>query len=277
MMSPEFIINVNEADFEYEVLAYSQNVPVVVDFWAEWCRPCKALGTQLEALTREAHGSFRLARVNVDENPNLAMRYSVRSIPTVKAFSSGEVVSEFVGAIPEQRLREFLEKIMPPSPATLGIEKGISLLADEQWGEAEQQFRDVLDQSLDNPAALLGLARALLAQGKTHEGLGMLSSFPASKYFANAENLLPLARALNELPHHVAGEEDDENAAAYWNAVRLVSRGRIPAAIDGLLDLLRQDRHSQPTRVLLLSLFELLGDENPLTRPYRSELGSILF
>ncbi len=276
-MSPEFIINVTEADFEYEVLAYSQNVPVVVDFWAEWCRPCKALGAQLEALAREAHGSFRLARVNVDENPNLAAHYSVRSIPTVKAFSSGEVVSEFVGALPEERIREFVENIMPPSPATLGIEKGMSLLADEEWVEAEDIFNEVLEQSPDNPAALLGLARALLAQGKTRDSLGILNTFPASKYYPHAEALLPLAGALKDLPHHPAGEEDDENAAAYWNAVRLASRGMVPAAIDGLLDLLRQDRRYQAARVLALSLFELLGEENPLTRPYRNELGSILF
>jgi putative thioredoxin len=95
MMSPEFIIDVTEADFEYEVIAFSQNTPVVVDFWAEWCRPCKDLAVILEKLAHEAQGVFRLARVNVDQNPNLALRFAVRSIPNVKAFSGGEVVAEF--------------------------------------------------------------------------------------------------------------------------------------------------------------------------------------
>ncbi len=97
MTPSEFIVDVSESNFEYEVLSYSQNLPVVVDFWAEWCQPCKRLGPLLEQLTEEARGNFRLARVDVDANPNLALRYSVRSIPTVKAFSQGQVVLHLPG------------------------------------------------------------------------------------------------------------------------------------------------------------------------------------
>ncbi len=103
-MTSEFIISVTESSFEYDVIAYSQNKPVVVDFWADWCKPCKTLSPLLEKMAEEAQGEFRLALVDVDANPNLALRFSVHSIPTVMAFSQGKKVSDFTGLIPEPRI-----------------------------------------------------------------------------------------------------------------------------------------------------------------------------
>jgi putative thioredoxin len=281
MMSPDYIVDVSEADFEYEVLAYSQNVPVVVDFWAAWCRPCRDLGALLVRLADEAQGRFRLARVNVDENPNLALRYGVRSLPTVKAFVNGQVVAEFVGAIPEPRLREFLERLQPPSPTALKLEKAESLLTEGEWAEAEKLFREVLDEEGEDPRALLGLVKALLAQGKGYEGLAILEAFPPSRQYAQAMLLKPYAQALVDLRQHwgLKDDEEDELAAAYWNAIRLASRGNILAALDGLLDVLRQDKRyrEDQARQVVLSLLEILGEENPLTRQYRNELALILF
>ena len=125
---PDHIINVTELNFEYEVLSFSQNKSVVVDFWATWCKPCRILGPLLEKLALESQGAFRLARVDVDENPNLAMQYRIHSIPTVKAFSGREIVGEFVDAQPEERVREFLRKILPPNRMNLALEKAESLL-----------------------------------------------------------------------------------------------------------------------------------------------------
>lgn len=276
-MTPDNIIDVTEADFEYEVIEYSQNTPVVVDFWATWCQPCKVLAPMLEKLIKETAGAIRLARVNVDENPNLAIRFGVRSIPAVKAFSGGQIVAEFSGVQPESRLREFISRIQPPSPAGLALEHALSLLSQEQWAEAEPILRMVLEQMPGNPQALLGLARALLAQGKAHEAHNILSAFPASREFSNAQTLLPLAEAMENLPNHRPGDEPDEQSAAYWNAIRLAARGRIPLALDGLLDLLRQDRRNDNVRLTILSLLEVLGDDNAQTRSYRRELASILF
>lgn len=280
MMSPDYIVDVSEADFEYEVLAYSQNVPVVVDFWAEWCRPCRDLKILLMRLADEAQGRFRLARVNVDENPNLALRYGVRSLPTVKAFVNGQVVAEFVGLIPETRLREFLERLQPPSPTALKLEKAESLLVEGEWAAAEDLFREVLEEDGEDPRALLGLAKALLAQGKGYEGLAILEAFPSSRQYAQAMLLKPYAQALVELrQRREIEDESDELAAAYWNAIRLASRGNLLAALDGLLDILRQDKRyrEDQARQVVLSLLEILGEENPLTRQYRNELALILF
>jgi putative thioredoxin len=277
-MAVENIINVSESDFDYEVLKYSQNVPVVVDFWASWCRPCKVLSPMLERLAQEADGAFRLAKVDTDENPNLAILYNVRSLPTIKAFSNSQVVTEFVGLQPEERLREFISKITPPGPATLALEKAEALLSSQQWGEAETLFRQILEPNPSQPASLLGLSKTLLAQNRIQEALQILKDFPASRQFNQAQVLLPLANALDDQARHRL-PDDNELDAAFANAVRLAGRGNTLAALDGLLDILRRDKlyRQGKARQVILSIIEIMGDENPDTRQYRAELANILF
>ncbi len=276
-MANDFIKEVSEADFEYEVISYSLNTPVVVDFWADWCRPCKPLTMLLERVAHESQGGFRLALVDSDKNPNLAIRFNVRSLPTVKVFSGGAVVAEFVGAQPESRVREFLAQIQPPSPAALMIEKGVSLAANEDWQGAEQVFRDALDLGPDSPEGLLGLARSLLAQGKSHEALSILTSFPASRQYNQAQTLMPLGMEMENL-RRISFEVDlDDRQAAYWNSIRLASRARVTQALDGLMDLLRTEKQDQAARKMALALLELLGNDNSSTREYRKELSAILF
>lgn len=277
MMASDFIINVSEDDFEYNVLAYSQQVPVIVDFWADWCIPCRTLGPMLEKLANEGQGSFRLAKVDVDANQKLAMQYNVYSIPSVKAFRDGKVISEFVGVVPEQRLREFVRSLAP-SELDLALEKGQSMLKLEQWHSAEQTFRQVLGKDPDQPAGLLGLAKSLLLQGESIEATGILERFPASREFNAAQTLLPLAEAM-ERAENGDPWTDDPLDAAFNRAIRLISRGNLPAALDGLMDILRENKNYRggAARKVILGIFELLGEENPLTREYRQELASVIF
>jgi putative thioredoxin len=277
-MTSGHIRDVSEADFEYEVLAYSQNTPVVVDFWASWCRPCKILSPMLERLAIEAHGAFRLARVDVDRNPNLALRYGVRTLPTVKVFTDGQVSAEFVGVQPEARLREILSNITPPSPANLAVEKADSLLAGYQWIEAEKAYRQILQMVPEQPASLLGLAKSLIGQNRGAEALDILRHFPPSRQFSLAQALLPLAEAQAAYKRGALPDETDLDAT-FSNSIRLAGRGNLPAAVDGLLEILRQNRQYRGglARQVVLALFELLGEEEPLTRQYRAELASILF
>ena len=277
MMASDFIINVSEADFEYEVLAYSQQAPVVVDFWAEWCAPCRTLGPLLERLAQEGQGSFRLAKVNVDDNPNLALRYGVHGIPAVKAFRDGKMVAEFTGVQPEPRLREFL-RALAPSKSDLALEKGHSLLAMRQSLQAETAFRAVIKEFPENPVAQLGLAKSLLLQGESQESSQILSRFPASREYAAAQTLLPLSLALSDLDQDRL-KDDDPLDPAFNQALRLVKRGNIEAAMDGLLDILRENKHYADgrARLTLVALLELLGENNPVTRQYRAELASVLF
>ncbi len=271
------IIDVSEADFEYEVLAYSQQVPVVVDFWAEWCSPCRILGPILEKLAREANGAFRLAKLNVDDNPKLAQRYNVRSIPAVKAFREGVVVAEFLGAQPEIRVREFLRQIAP-GKSDLALGKAYSLLQKKDWTGAEKIFRQILEEEPGHPAAMLGLIKSLLFQNRLAEAQEKMQHFPASKELAAVERLRPLLEAL-QWYQESAGYSDDPLEAAYLNALRLITRGNLPAAMDGILDVLRQDKHfrNDEARKVMLALFEMLGDDNLLVQQYRNELSMVLF
>ena len=276
-MASENIITVTEADFEFEVIAYSKQIPVVVDFWAEWCAPCKTLGPILELLAQEANGAFRLAKVDVDANPNLAMRFSVRSIPNVKAFQDGQMVAEFIGLQPEPRVREFIRKLAP-SEHDLVLEKALGLLQKGELKVAEAVFRKFLVKAPENPAGLLGLSRSLLMQRKIKEAHLILSNFPASKEYHTVEALNPLVKALLRM-QNAPSFSDDPLEAAYLNALRLVSLGNFEAAMDGMLDVLRQDKHYRngEVRKIMVAMFEMLGDENLLTRQYRSELASVLF
>lgn len=278
-MTTDYIIDVSEEDFEYQVLTYSQQTPVVVDFWAPWCAPCRVLGPLLEKLAQEGQGSFRLAKVNVDENPKLAQRYNVRSIPVVKAFRDGHPVAEFSGTRPEPQVREFIRAIAP-SQSELALEKAQSMLEMQQARSAERIFREVLEKNPGQPAAQLGLAKSLLLLGRPREAQGLLRNFPASREFTQAEILRPLADASVRLEDgpSLAGSENPLDAA-FENALRLVRRGNVEAALDGLLDILRQDKRyrSGEPRLVFVGLLELLGESNPQTRQYRNELAAVLF
>jgi putative thioredoxin len=277
MTAFDYIIEVTEADFEQKVLVDSQQFPVVVDFWAEWCHPCKMLAPLLERLTIEAQGSVRLAKLNVDESQNLAIRYGVHSIPAIKAFKDGKIVSEFVGVQPESRLREFMRAIIP-DPSDLILEKGNSLLELSQWKSAELAFKEVLNTTPTHSAASLGLSKALIFQGKYTDAMDILNSFPPSKEYNAALNLLLLANLLIEADKDIS-LSDDPLEAAYSRSIRLFTKGNYPAAMDGLIDIIRENKtfHNGEPRLVLLALFDLFGESHPLTRQYRQELVSILF
>jgi putative thioredoxin len=277
MKASDYIIDVTEGDFEYQVIAYSQQVPVVVDFWAGWCVPCKVLSPMLEKLAEEGGGVFRLAKVDVDANPNLAIRFNVRGIPAVKAFREGQIVSEFSGLLPEARLIEFI-RALAPSKADLLLEKAQTMLDLYQAGSAEKEFRRALEESPVNPAAKLGLIKSLILQARSGEAAPLLHGFPASKEYGSVENLRPLVETMVRIGK-TAPQENDQLEPAYLNALRLVGRGNVLAAMDGLLDILRQDKHyrSDEARRVMVGLFELLNPGDPQTRQYRSEFASVLF
>ena len=278
MSRSENIVEVSEATFEMEVVSRSWQVPVVVDFWAEWCGPCRMLSPILEKLAVEMQGAFRLAKVDVDENPQLAVRFGVRGIPAVKAFKDGQVVAEFAGAQPEARVREFLKKIAP-TEADRALEEAASLLATRHWAEAEAAYRRAQASDPNNPVVALGLLKALLAQGKGEEALEIVENFPVGSEIVVAEKLRPLANLLVETESEEDESEANELDALYRRVGFLLRRGNFPAAMDGILESLRRDKRYRrdELRQVMLAIFELLGEDDPLTREYRNELAAVLF
>jgi putative thioredoxin len=277
-MMSEYIKAVTESDFEYEVLAYSQNTPVIVDFWAEWCKPCKMLSPLLEKLVDEANGAFRLAKVDADVNPNLVLKYGVRSIPTVLAFSQGSRISEFAGLQPEPRVREFINQILPPSPASLQVQKGDSLLAMGELEGSRQAYDEALKITENTPGALLGLIKINLLEGNAPAARASLRVFPACKEYNEAERLLPLMKAMQDAVSGSLPAETDLDMA-FTNSMRLAVRGNMLASLDGMMDLLRTDKHFRRERgkEVVLGILDLMDQESELTRDYRKELTNILF
>ncbi len=277
-MRSDYIINVSETDFDFEVVAYSQNTPVIVEFWADWCRPCKLLSPLLDQIVAGAKGTFRLARVDVDANPALAVRCGIASLPTVQAYSQGNMVSNFVGLQPEERVREFFEKVSPPSPANLQVEKGNSLLAYGSVDSAEKAFREALVIDPVHPGASLGLMKIALTRGNAQQANQLFRSFPPSRDYAEAEKLQPLIKAMLDFGSKSLPDENDLDTA-FSNSIRLAIRGNVLASIDGMMDILRVDSHyrKDKARLTVLALLELMDPQGDQTLAYRKELTSILF
>src|SRR5262245_45905003 len=172
-MPNPWVIDVTDADFEKQVIERSKELPVVVDFWAPWCGPCRALGPLLERLADEHAGAFLLAKVNTDENPGLAAAFRVQSIPMVVGLRDGQLAAHFIGAQPEEAVRDFLAKLMP-SDADRAAEEGHAHLSAGKAAEAEAAFGRALELDPRNERALIGQATALSQRGADADALQLL-------------------------------------------------------------------------------------------------------
>ncbi len=271
------IIDVSEESFESEVIAYSAQMPVVVDLWAPWCIPCRVQSQTLAQLAQEADGRFRLARINVDEQTKLAELLKVRDLPAIKAFVDGRMVGDYLGVLNEKHLRQFIERIMPRT-ASLSLSKGRGLLILGKYQEAEEAIRQFLDERGDQADGLLAYARVMLAQGDGRIAQDVLEHFPASPELETAELLFPLAEAYQD-PVIDDWIFDNPLESAYRNALRMAKEGKILIALDGLLSVLKKDKHyrNDQAKTLYLGLLEVLSDDHPEVRNYRADLAGALF
>jgi len=267
------VIDVHDRNFDQEVLARSQSVPVVIDFWAPWCGPCRTLGPLLERLAAEARGAWVLAKVNVDENPRLAQAFRVQSIPAVMAVHQGKIVDQFIGALPESQVRAWLKRFVPePSASLLDAAKA---LEERDPEGAIARYRLILGEEPENAEALFALGRLLLLRGDP-EGVATLKQVPASSpLFARAQAALPLAELLAERDAPAEGDLD----LRYRQAARAVASGAYAQAIDDLLAIVARNRayRDDGARKALLALFAVLGDEHPLVPGARRRLANTLF
>ncbi|MFN8483919.1 MAG: thioredoxin [Anaerolineae bacterium] len=287
MAASTAIMEVTERYFPSQVIQRSHQLPVVVDFWAPWCGPCRVLGPTLERLAQEADGAWALVKVNVDDAPDLAAAYGVQGIPAVKAFRNGKVVAEFVGAQPEGMVRQFLAGLAP-SEAEVLADAGDALERTEQWEAAAGQYRAALEKKGDLAQALVGLGRVLLAQGQADEAVAALQqAVDDPTYGAAAAALLAEANVVSQAQAAGSVEEaraklaaEPKSVGAQYNlAMALAADGEYREALELLLGIVRRDRrwNDDAARRAMLSLFDLMGEDNPLTREYRNKLSQALF
>ncbi len=289
MSQTPYIFDVTSANFEQLVLENSFHKPVLVDFWAEWCAPCKALMPLLAKITEEYQGELVLAKVNCDIEQDVVARFGVRSLPTVVLFKDGQPVDGFAGAQPESAIRAMLEPHVqaPAAPEADSLETAQALFVEGRIGEAEELLKQVLAEDNENAVALILYARCLAERGELGEAELVLDAVKGDEHkqaLAGARAQLTFLRQANDLPEVAdlksrlaQNAEDDE--AAYQLAIQQLARQQHEAALDGLLKLFVRNRgyaDGLPHKTLL-QVFDLLGSDHPLLTTYRRKLYQALY
>ena len=266
------IIDVNEADFETNVIAQSHHTVVVVDFWAPWCGPCRMLGPILERLAQTADGAWVLAKVNVDHNPGLSQRYSVQGIPAVKAFKNGVVVEQFAGALPESQITTWLSRIVPSRQTQqLAV---LRETAQHNPKAARHELASLLGAYPHDDSIKITYGGVLVRLNDSTASEVLRSIGPQSSQYAAAQAWLVLLNGVQSAVLVSTGVEEQ-----FAQAMRAFIHGDTSATIEQLLALVSTHRHWQDdaARKTLLALFTALGDEHPLVPQARRDLAMALF
>ncbi|HEY0102133.1 MAG TPA: thioredoxin [Brevundimonas sp.] len=280
----------SDAGFMADVIAASKEQPVLVDFWATWCGPCRTLTPMIEKAVRAAGGKVKLVKIDVDKNPAYAGQLRVQSIPTVYAFVNGQPVDGFQGAVPESQLKAFIEKLTGGESANSDVEQLLSLgeesLSLNDLGGAAQAFAQVLTLEPENEAAIAGMARVYLADGDIDQARQTIAMAPADAKNAQVQSVraqLALASSAPagpaaELEAQVAANPADHQAR-YDLSLAQASAGDLKSAVDSLLAIVAADRewNDQAARKQLLVVFEAAGASSDIARDGRRRLSSILF
>ena len=287
--STPYIFDVTTAHFDQAVIQNSFEKPVLVDFWAEWCAPCKALMPLLAQIAESYQGELLLAKVDCEAEQDIVARFGIRSLPTVVLFKDGQPVDGFAGAKPESEIRALLEPHvqMPPPAEADPLEQAQALFAEGRISEAEAVLVALLGEDNTNAAALILYARCLAERGELGEAQAVLDAVKSDAHkaaLAGAKAQITFLRQAADLPDTAdlkarlaQNPQDDE--AAYQLAVQQLARQQYDAALEGLLKLFIRNRsynEGLPHKTLL-QVFELLGNDHPLVTVYRRKLFAALY
>jgi len=279
------------ATFMTDVVEASRQVPVIVDFWATWCGPCKQLTPALEKAVTAAKGAVKMVKIDVDQNQDLAAQFRIQSVPSVFAFKNGQPVDGFAGALPESQIKAFIQRLTGqtgPSPVDQALEQAQASYDAGDYGAAGNLYMQVLREDPASTKAVAGVIRCAVASGQLDQARDMLGQLPEEALedseIAAAKTALDLALE-GEAAGDTAGLEAQVNAnpkdhqARFDLAAALYSRGNAEAAIDQLLEIVKRDRQWEDdgARKRLVEIFDALGPTNPLTVAGRRKLSSMLF
>ncbi|GAB1580096.1 thioredoxin [Phyllobacterium phragmitis] len=289
----DLIKDTTTAAFSADVIAASRETPVLVDFWAPWCGPCKQLTPVLEKVVKEARGSVRLVKMNIDEHPAIAGQLGIQSIPAVIAFVNGQPVDGFMGALPESKVKEFIARIAGPGGGKdAAIEEALAAAAElvdhADFAQAAQLYSAVLQEAPDNIVALAGLANCLFETGETEKARQVLEQVPEGKKDDAAiravEAKMALAEQVAKLGDPAALEtrlakDPKDHQARFDLAMIHNAKGNRAEAADALLAIMKADRgwNDDGARKQLLQFFEAWGPADPATLAARRKLSSLLF
>lgn len=286
MADSAWVVNVTEETFEKGILERSRSVPVVIDFWAPWCGPCRALGPILEKLAEEYQGQFILAKVNTDEAQQLAGAFQIQGIPAVFALRNGQLVSKFTGALPEAQVRAFIQEILPNEAEKLAKEAGSLETSDPK--AAETAYQTALAKDARNPGALLGLARLALARGDDAAASDYLGrtdfvdefETEAERLRGNIE-LRERARAFGteEAARAKLATEPKSGRLLYELGCVLAGTGRFREALESLLAAAEADPKLAATQVreTMVKIFQTVGVRSELADEFRPKLSRLLY
>ena len=264
-------------DFDRDVVEHSWTIPVLVDFWAEWCGPCRVLGPVLEKLAGERSDQWAFVKLNTEAHPQVAARYGVRSIPNVKLFVDGVVSDEFVGALPEARVVEWLRKALPSRFRSQLVEARRAL-SDNGTGAALEILRPITAAEPDNHEALVLMARALLHSDADHAARTVDPVQLGSPNFDEAEAIRTLSSTVASIDEPGILPEGPVKES-YLGAVRSLRTEDYGTALEGFIEVVRRDRkyNDDGSRKACIAIFNLLGNDHELTRRFRPALSSALF
>ena len=290
----DVVKDTDTASFAADVIEASMSTPIIVDFWAPWCGPCKTLGPALEKVVRAARGKVRMVKLNIDENQQLAAQMRIQSIPAVYAFHQGRPVDGFAGALPESQLKSFVDKLVQlAGGADTALEDALArakeVLDAEDFHGAAAVYNQILQAEPEHAGAIAGLARCLIGVGEIAQARQVIEGVSDD----NAKNpeIVGVLRAIElaeqtagaggdvaELMEKLAGDHDDHQTR-FDLAMALYGAGKREAAVDELIEIVRRDRewNDQAARKQLVTFFEAFGGADPLTVSGRRRLSTILF
>ncbi len=264
-------------DFQMEVLERSKEVPVLVDFWAEWCGPCRVLGPVLERMAQHAGGRWELKKVNTEQFPEVSAQYGIRSIPNVKLFSGGHPIDEFVGALPEPAIQQWLDKALPDPNSDL-LDHAEALLRSGHADAAAEQAQKVLSIMPGHLRARTLTALALLFKESS-------KAYELVKDFDEGSEQWELAGSVQEIARILARAKDPGSfeekpvRSQYLKAISFLAEEKFDEALSAFIDVIREDRYydDDGSRKICIAIFKYLGEEHEITLKHRRDFGSALY